>query len=84
MRGDGEGGKMGARMMTDLEPPLEQPTLQGNALIGLRVSMPEGVRIHEDAHVNPCLLVTYTSYSQAGLIETLERAIEAIRRGAKR
>lgn len=52
--------------------------------IGIRVPMPERVRFRDDRDHHPvgsCLLLTYTRQEEHALIDTLERTIEAIRRG---
>lgn len=73
MRGDGESGAMGA----------EHVGMTANSLdVGLRVPMPEGVKAHLDEHLEPrCLILVYKRWHERELIASLERTIEAIRRG---
>jgi hypothetical protein len=57
------------------------------AKIGLRVALPQGIRVHTDSdfHLDggSCLYFGYRPFTEVPLIHALERAIYAIRMGPR-
>lgn len=75
------------RAPVHLAPEFTGTPLADGRAIGVRIPLPERARAHSDEDRHPaggsCVLLAYRPGDEPALIETLEQAIEAIRRGPR-
>lgn len=87
MRGDHPGRP--ARLESDVEviPEFTPTRSLIDREIAVRIPLPERARAHSDEERHPfggaCLVLAYRPFDEPALIEALEQAIEAIRRGPR-